>query len=175
MQGVRGSNPLSSTVTRPSRPPPSSASRRTSFPLVRIQSITPFDASAAAALSSDLGYPAGLSEMAERLAAVLGSAGHAVLGAKDEGGALLGFVHVKMRLLLTDDPSAFVESLVVAEGARRRGVGRALMAAAEDWARQQGAHCIRLRSGVSRGEAHAFYRSLGYADGKAALGFEKVL
>jgi hypothetical protein len=34
---------------------------------------------------------------------------------------------------------------------------------------------VRLRSGATRGDAHAFYRALGYRDGKAALGFEKAL
>ncbi|MBN2112520.1 MAG: GNAT family N-acetyltransferase [Acidimicrobiia bacterium] len=142
---------------------------------MRIQMMMPGDSSAAAALSADLGYPVGPSDMADRVAAVLASPGDALFGAKHDDGALLGFVHVRLRMLLIDDLSAFVESLVVVEAARRGGVGRALMAAAEDWARGRGAHCIRLRSGASRHDAHAFYRSLGYADGKAALGFEKVL
>jgi GNAT superfamily N-acetyltransferase len=79
------------------------------------------------------------------------------------------------RRLLIDPPSAFVEGLVVGPPARRRGVGRALMAAAEGWARSRGAESIRLRSGAIRGDAHAFYRALGYQEGKAALGFEKAL
>ena len=49
------------------------------------------------------------------------------------------------------------------------------MTAAEGWARRRGAESIRLRSGATRVDAHAFYRALGYQDGKAALGFEKAL
>ncbi len=49
------------------------------------------------------------------------------------------------------------------------------MDAAEDWARRGGALTVRLRSGAPRTGAHAFYRALGYREGKAALGFEKDL
>jgi GNAT superfamily N-acetyltransferase len=142
---------------------------------VVIRPLTPGDARAVAALSADLGYPVDPAAMAGRLAAALAAPGHALFGATDRSGVLLGFVHICLRLLLIDPPSAFVESLVVAAGARRRGVGRALMAAAEDWARAAGAGVVRLRSGATRVEAHAFYRALGYQDGKAALGFEKAL
>ncbi len=79
------------------------------------------------------------------------------------------------RLLLIDPPSAFVEGLVVSPGERRRGVGRALMGVAEDWARDQGALVMRLRSAATREDAHAFYRELRYRRGEPALGFEKPL
>jgi GNAT superfamily N-acetyltransferase len=133
------------------------------------------DAAAVAALSGDLGYPADPAAMEGRLAALLAEPGHAVFGAEAADGTLLGWVHVCARLLLIDPPSAFVEGLVVATASRRGGAGRALMAAAEGWACGRGAESIRLRSGAARADAHAFYRALGYEDGKAALGFEKAL
>jgi GNAT superfamily N-acetyltransferase len=142
---------------------------------MEIRALTVADTPAVAVLSNELGYPAEAAQMAERLAAVLAAPGHCVLGAAGCDGTLEGFVHVCLRLLLIEPPSAFVESLVVAEGARRHGVGRSLMAAAEDWARRAGAGVVRLRSGAVRSDAHAFYRAVGYADGKAALGFEKAL
>jgi GNAT superfamily N-acetyltransferase len=142
---------------------------------ITIRPLSPEDAAAMAALSNDLGYPADPAAMESRLAAVLAESGHAVFGAEAADGKLLGWVHVCARLLLIDPPAAFVEGLVVGATARRRGVGRALMAAVEDWAGGRGAESIRLRSGASRAEAHAFYRALGYRDGKAALGFEKAL
>jgi len=142
---------------------------------MRIRPITAADASAIATLSGGLGYETEAGDMAVRLAAVLAAAGHAVFGADAGDGALLGWVHVCARLLLIDPPSAFVEGLVVAPGERRRGVGRALMAAAEDWARDRGALVIRLRSAATREDAHAFYRELGYHQAEPALGFEKPL
>jgi GNAT superfamily N-acetyltransferase len=142
---------------------------------ITIRPLTLADAAAVAVLSEDLGYPADPGVMGARVAAVLSEPDHAVFGAEGEDGSLLGWVHVCFRLLLIDPPSAFVEGLVVAAGARRRGVGKALMAAAENWARRGGAEAVRLRSGAPRAAAHAFYRALGYREGKAALGFEKDL
>ena len=142
---------------------------------MRIRPITAADGPAVAALSTELGYETEAGDMAVRLAAVLAAPDHAVLGADAGDGPLLGWVHVCARLLLIDPPSAFVEGLVVAPGERRRGVGRALMAAAEDWARDRGALVIRLRSAATREDAHAFYRELGYRQGEPALGFEKPL
>ena len=142
---------------------------------ITIRPLADGDAPAVAALSGDLGYPAGQAAMEIRLATVLADPGHAVFGAEAADGSLVGWVHVCSRLLLIDPPSAFIEGLVVAPGARRQGVGRALMAAAEDWSRSRGAQTVRLRSGATREDAHAFYRALGYAPGKAALGFERAL
>ena len=55
-----------------------------------------------------------------------------------------------------------VEKLVVSRAHRRRGLGRALMAEASAWARQQGAVELVLTVWAGNAEAEAFYRSLGY-------------
>jgi GNAT superfamily N-acetyltransferase len=108
-------------------------------PAITIRPLNRRDAAAAGALSGDLGYVADPGVMEARLGAVLAESEHAVFGAESEDGSLLGWVHVCLRLLLIDPPSAFIEGLVVAPTTRRCGVGRALMAAAEDWARGRGA------------------------------------
>jgi ribosomal protein S18 acetylase RimI-like enzyme len=59
--------------------------------------------------------------------------------------------------------------------ARRRGVGRRLVDGAEAWARERGLSSMRLRSRVTRVEAHAFYRRLGYEPVKQQLQFRKAL
>jgi len=46
------------------------------------------------------------------------------------------------------------------------------MAAAEEWAVQQGVTCIRLHSNVIRKEAYAFHRRIGY-DLKEQYTFQK--
>jgi GNAT superfamily N-acetyltransferase len=55
-----------------------------------------------------------------------------------------------------------VENVVVAVGARRRGVARALFGEVERIARSAGCHKVSLLSGKHRPEAHQFYRSVGY-------------
>lgn len=58
-----------------------------------------------------------------------------------EDGRMLGFVELSLRNYAEgcdSSPVPYVEGLYVAEDARRRNVGRLLMAAAEDWARANG-------------------------------------
>ncbi|HEX3905045.1 MAG TPA: GNAT family N-acetyltransferase [Polyangia bacterium] len=57
---------------------------------------------------------------------------------------------------------AHLETLVVARRARRRGIGRRLVAAAADWARAQGAVEIVLTAWTGNADADAFYERLGY-------------
>ena len=106
---------------------------------------------------------------------MLADPGRAFFGADGEDGPRLGWVHVCSRRLLIDPPSASGEGPAAALGARRQGVRRALMAAAEDWSRRRGAQTIRLRSGATRADAPALYRAPGYLEGKAAWGFQKGL
>lgn len=56
-----------------------------------------------------------------------------------------------------------ISALVVDAGARRQGIGRALMVAAEQLAREHGCIGTWLVSGLARAEeAHRFYAALGY-------------
>ena len=68
-----------------------------------------------------------------------------------------------------------IAGLVVDAQVRRGGVGRALVAAAEAWARQAGVDDVILRSNVARSEAHAFYPSLGYTLIKTQHAYAKRL
>jgi aminoglycoside 6'-N-acetyltransferase I len=64
-----------------------------------------------------------------------------VLIAADENGEALGFVELSIRGYAEDcetDRVAYLEGWYVEPGARRLGVGRALVRAAEEWGRRQG-------------------------------------
>ena len=56
----------------------------------------------------------------------------------------------------------YVHEIAVLEGYRRRGVGRALMAAAQAIAADQGVQQVELDVWQANAEAKAFYRSLGF-------------
>ena len=86
----------------------------------------------------------------------------AVLIAHDEDGERLGFVSVKVREDVNGVERAHVADLAVREGARRLGVGRALMRAAEAWARKQGLPVLGLDVWSTNERAMAFYRRLDY-------------
>lgn len=63
----------------------------------------------------------------------------------------------------------------MAEEWQGHGIGRKLLAAVEDWARDTGAHAVRLVSGAARTGAHAFYRACGYEGNKMQLNLKKKI
>lgn len=132
------------------------------------------DAAAIANLSGQLGYPSTAEQVERRLAKAARDCG-AVFVADSRGDGVIGWVHVRVLHLLTREACAEIGGLVVEETRRGRGIGGRLMAATEDWARQQGLGTLRLRSNVIRDEAHAFYRGRGYASSKTSLLFTKTL
>lgn len=64
-----------------------------------------------------------------------------------------------------------VNSLGVLSSHRRRGIGRALMAHAEDWLSKQGAHAVKLDTFIESVESVAFYDAIGYT--RTGLVFER--
>lgn len=69
-------------------------------------------------------------------------------------------------------PILLVENVVTKKEYQRRGVGRAMFAEIERWARERDVNYIILVSAMRRVEAHAFYHALGYTEAK---GFKKIL
>jgi GNAT superfamily N-acetyltransferase len=61
----------------------------------------------------------------------------------------------------------FVEDVVVDEGCRGKGVGKALMDRIMAEARKLGCEAVSLHSGEQRVGAHEFYRGLGFREGRA--------
>lgn len=82
----------------------------------------------------------------------------------EERGEVVGFVTASARQHFAGDLDAYVGELVVDRRAEGRGIGRMLMAAAEDWARGQGFAHISLDTGAANAHARAFYRALGYEE-----------
>jgi ribosomal protein S18 acetylase RimI-like enzyme len=94
---------------------------------------------------------------------ILADPARSLLVAETEG-QIVGTVDVLIAANLTHhaQPWALVENVVVAERARRRGAGRALMLRAIELAREAGCYKVNLISGNERTGAHDFYRSLGF-------------
>ncbi len=139
---------------------------------IQIRNAQAGDALAIAGLSGQLGYPAMPGPMAERLAAILGEPGHAVLVA-DGGGAVVGWLHIRQVASLESEPFAEIAGLVVDETRRGQGIGRLLMAAAEAWTQSQGLSRARVRTRLERDGARRFYGALGFVAVKWQQVFEK--
>jgi cobalt/nickel transport system ATP-binding protein len=122
----------------------------------------PHDASALAALATELGYPSEPAGMAVRLSGLLTSAADAVFVVADAGGELLGFVHAAEKRLLVSEPFVELEGLIVSAAARRRGVAALLVAAVEHWSLERGVGELRVRARVERDVADRFYRGRGF-------------
>ena len=100
------------------------------------------------------------------LGAALDSPGDdaAVLVAESDG-ERVGFVHVKAESdYFSGQPRAYVSDVAVVRGAEGRGVGRALMEAAETRARSRGFSAVALDVFAANTRARAVYGRLGYEE-----------
>ena len=89
--------------------------------------------------------------------------GRSTLFAADNGSQLLGFTQLYPALCSVDLVDYFVlYDLYVVEAARRQGIARALMNAASDWAKAQGADRLDLETARDNAPGQALYRDLGY-------------
>jgi ribosomal protein S18 acetylase RimI-like enzyme len=131
------------------------------------------DAPALAELMTQLGYQTTAEEMRERLLSILPHGDFATLVAVEENevcgmiglSASIGYEH--------NDRTGRIMALVVHERMRSRGIGRALLAAAEDYFARARVVRVVLTSRFTREKAHAFYESLGYV--RTGLRFMKEL
>jgi GNAT superfamily N-acetyltransferase len=81
-----------------------------------------------------------------------------VIVAQAEDGELVGFCTAYQDLhSVRFGYRAWVEDLAVHPEHRSRGVGKAVLDAAKDWARERGATHLELDSAETRGDAHRFY------------------
>ena len=131
------------------------------------------DAAELARLSGELGYPMSVEEMRARLGRLLGDTRHFVAVAHDDDQRLLGWMHVEHRASLEGGDRAELMGLVVDGNVRRRGTGRALVGAAEQWSLSQGLPGLTVRSNVARELSHPFYEALGYVREKTQHVYRK--
>jgi len=139
-----------------------------------IRPARPDDAGEITRLCAELGYPASVEAIAANLAVLLASARYHVAVA-DRGSELLGWAVVEHRHWLESGARAELTGLVVSASARRMGIGKALVAAAERWGSEQGLKSIYVRSNTAREESHPFYLGIGYARKKTQHTYEKPL
>ena len=89
--------------------------------------------------------------------------GRSTIFAADDGYQLIGFTQLYSALCSVDLVDYFVlYDLFVAPSARRQGIARALMNAASEWAKAQGAARLDLETARDNYPGQALYRDLGY-------------
>ena len=121
----------------------------------------------------ELGYECSEEFVLKRLNR-LDSSKEAVFAALEDGMAV-GFIHAEIYELLYYEPMVNILGIAVSSAYRRRGIGKALMKKAEEWAKKSGINIIRLNSGAVRKDAQEFYRSTGFDAEKEQICFTKSL
>jgi aminoglycoside 6'-N-acetyltransferase I len=103
----------------------------------------------------------------------------AILVAQGEGGVLVGFLEVGMRSHADGcnpaRPVGFVEGWFVQEPFRKRGIGKELMNAAEEWARAQGCFEMASDTWIDNEESQRAHEALGFQVVDRCVNFRKVL
>ena len=128
---------------------------------VEIRRATESDGAVLATLLAHLGYPTDAAELPDRLDRLRASNDDAFVAVCD--GTVVGLATMHSRAVLHGArPVAQLTALVVAPHARGRGVGRALVRWAEQWAREHGADRLVVTTALHRAEAPRFYEQLGF-------------
>ena len=120
------------------------------------------DASALAALVCELGYKTTPAEMRRRLRSILDDVNYRTLVAEVDGKVCGMIGTLAYASYEHNGPSGRILAVVTLANARRRGIGRALIASAEKAFAQKAVTRVSLDTRLTRKDAHQFYESLGY-------------
>ena len=142
-----------------------------------IRQATPADAAAWAPLRRGLWPDA--DDPVEELAQSLADPEGAVLLACLAGGEAVGFAEVRLRhdyVNGTDSsPVGFLEGWYVQPRWQGHGVGRALLAAVQDWTRAAGCTELASDSRLEDVQAHAAHRACGFEETERVVYFRMAL
>lgn len=141
---------------------------------MKIRGASQTDAKAIAEIYNvDLGYETDEKRIFDRLGKIDENR-EAVFVAETEE-KVVGALHIEKYSTLYYKDIANILSLAVRGDHRRRGAGKALIKAGEDWAKSKNLPEIRLESSMRRKPAHEFYRAMGFDSEKEQIRFLKKL
>ena len=120
------------------------------------------DAPELAVLMCELGYQTDRTEMETRLELILLNPAYKTFVAIMDGSVCGMIGTLTYPSYEHNDASGRILALVTSSTARRRGIGRALIATAEKDFAQRGIRRVSLDTRLTREDAHKFYRLLGY-------------
>ena len=117
-------------------------------------------------------------QQAREMEEILGSDTEIAFVAERPGGGLCGFVEVSIRpwaIGCEPRPVGYIEGWYVDEDVRREGVGRALVEAAEAWARSRGCRQMASDAELWNDVSHQAHGRLGYREVARLVLYKKEL
>lgn len=143
--------------------------------VVTIRKATHDDATKIADLSKQLGYPNSEEVIKERLQAILNASDHIVYVASVPDTGTIAWIHIYKAQSLQSGPCAEISGFIVSEEFRGKGLGKNLLEAAGQWARQKKLPRLRVRSQIKREETRKFYSNRGFSVTKQQRVFDKKI
>lgn len=141
---------------------------------ITIREACPTDAEVLCRLNRDeLGYDYPLNKTAEKLEVLLKSP-HCRIYVAEYAGDVVGYVHAADYDVLYAPHVKNILGIAISSNFRMNGIGKLLLSAVEQWAKETGAAGVRLVSGALRTGAHKFYLACGYSESKDQKNFKKV-
>ncbi|SFE19970.1 Predicted N-acetyltransferase YhbS [Paenibacillus algorifonticola] len=122
------------------------------------------DVEAVVQLMADLGYPTNIEALSARMEKIASVESCFTFVAVRDGQAV-GLIGCRDIFYYEEDGMVVQISLLVTKQSEQgSGIGTALVAYIEQWARERGASALYLTSGIkeSRKKAHAFYEARGF-------------
>lgn len=101
-----------------------------------------------------------------------------LLVAEEEDAGLIGYAEVGIRPFADGcltAPVAYLEGIWVASGERRTGVGAALVASAESWARERGLTELASDCALGNTVSQAFHEALGFEEVDRVIAFRRTI
>jgi GNAT superfamily N-acetyltransferase len=144
-------------------------------PSCTVRPPTAADSDKMAELASQLGYPCSGTQVRARLVEMQDPNRYAVYVAELAGGQVAGWISVYIFRSVAMDRCAEINGLIVDQEIRSRGIGKALIDAAEKWARGLGCDAISVKCNIKRDRAHRFYERHGFQHVKTQKSFRKSL
>jgi len=116
-------------------------------------------------LMTDLGYPATLEEFKIRFEKISAHPDYRTIVALIDN-EMVGMAGLSKNIFYEMNGNYMrILAFVVKQSSRKLGIGKLLIEAAEEWAKEQGLHTVVISSGnrAERDAAHVFYQKMGYA------------
>jgi len=131
---------------------------------IQIREIVSGDVPEVTHLLEELGYPSSSDFVHDKIE-ILETSGADKVFVAEVNHQVVAFAHLhQAELFHAPGRLGRIMALAVAEGNRRKGIGKRLLLAVEQRAREGGCVEMEVSSGVHRQGAHAFYRKLGYIE-----------